>query len=313
MMTANDNELFEKLLDDDEVQDVELQKESPMITVVGVPLKKPSSRKKNGRRRPGGCCKCFCKCIGVTMLILALFSVFIAGCIYFWIRDAVDQLTIETDSPQKFPVVYKSDSELHNVVKRVDYFASAVIDGVSDIEDLVLEQDEINGFIGHSDYLRGNLLVTFSEDLIVEEFSLPMDKLGFGDRFFVGNDYLVVKSDEHKAGEGGLIEMKVETEAKHEDWFDGPLIFVQLQYLITKSNMDEGKSIFELFLEKGSFFGQVVPQEIIDEREDLLENFFDELDHSELEDALKLINGIERVSIEPGKIVIKARKNNSIN
>lgn len=71
--------------------------------------------------------------------------------------------------------------------------------------------------------------------------------------------------------------------------------------------MDEGESILELFLEKGSFFGQVVPQEEIDRHEDQMENFLSELDASEFQEVVKLINGIERVSIESGKIVFKAR------
>jgi len=308
MKSTNDKELLKKLLDDDEDQDVELQKGPPMIAVVGVPVKTPSTRKKNGRgepRGPRGCCKSLCKCIYIMMLIFTLLAIFTAGCAYFWLNNALDQLSIETDSPQKFPAVYKSESELDNVVKRVDHFYNSVIFIDRKIEDLVLEQDEINGFIGHSDYLRGNLMVTFHEDLIVEDFSLPLNKFGFGDRYFVGHEYLHLESDEAGEGEGGLIEMKVETEAKHQDWFDGPLFFMQLQYLIKKNKEEEGQSILELFLEKGSLFGQVVPQEAIDEREDLLENLFDGLDFSEI--THRLINGIESVSIEEGRIVIKAR------
>lgn len=302
MTTTNEKELLAKLIDDDEVQDIELQKEPPMIAVVGVPVKKTSSKKKHLGKR-------ICKCLGITMLILILLSIFAGACLIFWMRKVLDDLTVET--PQKFPIVYKSDDELYDVIMRMEHFYDAVVEGESNVEDLVVEQDEMNGFIAHSDYLRGNAMVTFEEERIVEQFSLPMKELGFGDRYLVGNDYFALKKDKSGDGEGGLVEMKVETEAKHEGWFDGPLIFLQMQYFINKSKMDEGRTMLEIFLEKGSFFGNLIPQEVIDEREDLMEPFLDglDLDDSDLEDAIHFINGIESYSIESGKIVFKARTN----
>merc|ERR1712157_278849 len=128
------------------------------------------------------------------------------------------------------------------------------------INDLVLKEDEINGFIGHSDF---------------------------------------------------LLEMKVETEAKHEDWFDGPLMFLQLQYLIKKSKEDAGQTIMELFLEKGSFFGQEASDDFVNERVNLLEGLYEPENADDLEDFLKVVNRIERVSIEEGKLVVKAQHDRS--
>ena len=94
------------------------------------------------------------------------------------------------------------------------------------------------------DHLRVAVLARF-EDRIIEEFSLPMDILGFHDRYFVGNDYLALKNE----GEKDVVEMKMETQATHEDWFDGPLYFAQLQYLFTKDNSDDDEySDLELYL-----------------------------------------------------------------
>merc|ERR1719446_1809375 len=221
---------------------------------------------------------------------------------YSCVKDVVEHLTIETDSPQKFPIVEMSEPELQGVMDRVDSFLDDILDEETDIEDLVLEQDEINGFIGHSDYLRGNLMVTLHEDRIVEEYSLPMDVLGFDGRYFVGNDYLELDGNQ-------ILEMKMETEASHEDWFDGPLFFLQLQYLITKNKEDEGRNMLELYLEKGSFFGQVIPQQVIDERENLLQDLYHQDDEEQsVEDLKQVISGIESVSIQEGKVVVKARR-----
>ena len=304
-MINNDKALFVKLLDDD-VEDVELQKESPVI-VRGVPVKTPSSKKKVGRQGPGGCCKRLCKCFGITVFIITLAIICISAYICSQLYQILGEMTVDT--PKHFPIVEMPETELQKVLVRLDSFFDSVIDGKSDIEDLVLEQDEINGFIGHSDFFRGNAMVTLHENLIVEEFSIPMDQLGLGNRYFVGNDYLELHNGAYGEDGGGLLEMKVETEAKHEDLFDGPLIFMQLQYLIKKSKEDEGQTVLKLFLQNGRFFGQEASREFIDERVDLLECLYEPENYEDDEDIqkiLKVVNGIERISIEEGKVVVKA-------
>jgi len=297
---SNDPELLQKLLDDDEIEDVELQKgESPEV-VKGIAIDTSTySKKKNPSRKGFGCC---CKCIGITMMLFILLGVGVMAYVCSVLNEVVEHFTIETDSPKKFPIIYMPDAELKKTVDRVDMFIDNIEDEVEDIEDLVLTQDEINAFIGHSDFLRGNLMVTLHEDRIVEEYSIPMDILGYNDRYFVGNDYVALKSD----GDKNIVEMKMETEATHEDWFDGPLYFLQLQYLITKNKKDEGRNMLELYLKKGSVFGQVAPQELIDQHENLLRELYDS-DDDGVDEMLDIIDGIESVSIEEGKVVVKAR------
>eukprot|EP00536_Pseudo-nitzschia_multiseries_P011621 jgi/Psemu1/308384/fgenesh1_kg.406_\ len=243
------------------------------------------------------------------MAIFAIFSLLTIGFAYVQLKDVVKHLAIETDSPRKFSIVKMSDLQLRLVEDRVTSFIDAVADGiVSDLDDLVITQDEINGFIGHSDYLRGNVMITLHENRFEEEFSLPLDVIGFGGRFFDGSDYVALDgatTDTKK----NTIEMKFETAATHEDWFDGPLFFAQLQYLVTKSKDDEGQGILELFVEKGSFFGQKIPQEIIDDHQNLLEDLFDvDADDDSVEFARNVIKGIESVAIKEGSIVVKPRR-----
>jgi len=285
---SNNQELLRKLIDDDEIEDVELQKGGSPVIVIGLPVKKASLKKKRATRQG---CPCWCKCIGITMLIFSLVLILSMFFAFTKLKYVVEELTVETDSPQKFPYVDMSEPELANVIDRVNSF----VDG--DTENLVLYQDEINGFIGHSDYLRGNFMITLHEDRVVEEFSLPMDVLGFDGRYFVGSDYLAL--DEGK----NIVEMKMETEASHEEWFDGPLFLVQLQYLITKIKDDKGQNMLALFLEKGSFFGQLIPQEAINERGNLLEDLYNS-DDDDVEKIMEVINSIEKVFIEEGKVVV---------
>jgi len=295
---SNHKELLEKLIDDDELDSIELQKEEtrPFI-VTGVAVKTPSSskkRKKAARRS----CPCWCKCIGITMMIFTFIGIMAVACIYSYFKDAVEQLSVET--PQKFPIFYKSEAELDEIEHRVSSFFEEILDQKSDIKDLVLEQNEINGFIGHSDYLRGNLMISFHENKIIEEYSLPLDVVGLPGRYFVGNDYTAI--DENSK----TVEMKWETEATHEDWFDGPLFFMQLHYLFTKNKEDD--FMLEVYLEKGSFFGQMIPQEFFDEDIDLFD-----LDDDDVSDLRDVINGIESISIKEGKVVVKAKQHRSSN
>merc|ERR1712137_1291908 len=103
-----------------------------------------------------------------------------------------------------------------------------------------------------------------------------------------GHDYVEVKDDE--------IEMKLETAATHADWFDGPVFFLQLQYLVNAQT-----DLFELYLTKGSFFGKDVPKEYIDQHENIMDGLYNDPD---AEDARAIVEGIERVVIKEGKIVI---------
>jgi len=288
----NDNqELLEKLIDDDDVvlEDIELQKKnhnkkSPSILiataiVVSDPKKGFTSRRKAGSSSSS--CPCWCKCIGWTVLVFTLLSFFIVGCAFVWLngmlKEAVEQFTIESPLP-KFDIIEMSDLEQNIVKHRVILFVEQLAARSALINDLVLTQDEINGFIGHSDYLRGNMMVSFHKNLIEEEYSLPMDVLGYDGRYLVGNDYLKLGTEE--MNNKNTIEMEMTTAATHEDWFDGPLFFAKIQYLITNSMTDEFEGIMlNLFLEKGSIFGQDAPQDFIDEHQNLLDYLYYPTDH----------------------------------
>ena len=297
---SNDPELLKKLIDDDELEDVELQKQRSPLIVKGISIDTSSRKNKKPVRR--GNFRCCCKCMVITIAIFILLVVLALGYAYSKLNNFVEDFTIETDSPQKFPIVEMSETKLEKIKDRVQEFIAEVDHGKKEIEDLVLTQDEINGFAGHSDFLRGNYMITFHKDRIVEEFSLPMDILGYNDRYFVGNDYFALKSD----GQKNLLEMKLETEATHEDLFDGPLYFMQLQYLMTKNKEDEGENLLQMFVERGTFFGQDVPEDYIDQHENVMDFLYDLGDYDE---NLYMISGIESVSIEEGKVVVKARQN----
>jgi len=344
---SNDLELVKALIDDDDYErtfeDIELQKsndkKSPLV--IGTAILTSSTRvssypkfrkefSRGSNRRKNGC-PCWCKCIGWTVLVLSLLFLFVLGCAYVWLngflKEAVEQLTVETPSPQKFDIIEMSDLERKVFTERVMLFVDELAIGTNtDYSPLVLTQDEINGFIGHSDYLRGNMMVSFHDNLIKEEYSLPMDVLGYDDRYFVAKDYLKLvdsssssSSNDREQGHDHIvssnnsnkdtIEIKMTTAATHEDWFNGPLLFGQIQYLMTKNEDDQGETVLSLFLKKGSLFGQNVPQNFVDEHQNLLEYLYDNADDTDLKYIRNVISGIESVSIEEGRIIVNARHN----
>lgn len=266
-------------------QDSELR--TPLVEpdVEADDLKKPLVAAVQAPRPVKSGVPCWCKCVMITMGVLFLLGAVITVMVYSAVSDAVQHLTVTTPH-EKYPVVEMTEQELEVVKVRVELFFDELLAG-SAKEPLTITQDEINGFIGHSDYLRGNMLVTVKDGAIYEEYSLPMDMMPGGkDRFFVANDYLKINGD--------VIESQIETAATHEDWFDGPLLFGQIQYLVN------GKDMLELYLTKGSFFGQEVPQDFIEKHVNLMEDFYNNPDN---EDAKTVLEGIDHVAIEDGKIV----------
>jgi len=222
---------------------------------------------------------------------------------YFWMKDLVDHLSVTADQSKTFPVVAMSEAERRIFQDKVKLFVDELDSEYPPGEPLTITQDEINGFLGHSDYLRGHFYVTLTKNKWVEEYSLPTDVLpgGSQDKFIVGNDYM--KFDATKS----QVEIQMETAAKHDDWFVGPLVFARLSYLVSQ---DDAEHLLNLFVEQGSFFGKPVPQDFIDERHNLLEDLYndpDDGDHSRT-----IVGHIKSVSIEDGKVVITPRSNNEL-
>jgi hypothetical protein len=219
-------------------------------------------------------------------------------------KDVVEHLTV-VEPHDPFPIVDMSDAELDVVKDRVKLFVDQLrVAAEAPSEDLVVTQDEINGFIGHSDYLRGNMHVVLEEGKITEQYSLPVDMLPGGKgRYYVGEDYMKFLEVDGEP----RVEFEMETAAKHLDWFKGPLIFAQLQYLVNTNgdhHHHHGLHLLELYIKKGSWFGKDVPQDFIDEHVNLLEDFDEDPNNF---DALQIMDGIESVSIEKGKIIIHPR------
>ena len=186
---------------------------------------------------------CLCKCMLITTMVFVVLGSIASIGAYFWMKDIVLHLTVE-EPHEPFPVVDMTDAEVEVLKDRVKLFVDQLMVHHKDkkkgpLGDLVITQDEINGLIGHSDYLRGNMQVLLEDNKITEQYSLPVDMLPGGKgRYFVGEDYtkLVQVDDEQR------VEFEMETAAKHLDWFKGPLVFAQLQYLVNEETSEDNNN-----------------------------------------------------------------------
>jgi len=251
---------------------------------------------------------CVCKCLLVLVAIGFALTTALVASAYFWMKGAVRDFTVATPL-EPLPVVQMSDAEFDLFKNRASVFFDQLrLRKVPD-QDLVLTQHDVNGVVGRSDYLRGNMYVTFQPNLIKERYSLPTDMLPGGKgRYYVGSDHLKI--------DGDRVEVEFETAAKHENWFEGPLLYLQLQYLVNpREDLDknETKTPIELYLEKGRIFGYDAPDDFIAQRKNLLDDLYngdsDDDDKKDTADLRAILDGIEAVTVEAGKVVIKPRRN----
>jgi hypothetical protein len=267
--------------------------------------------------------------VGCTLLSVTVFGSVLLGMASYWLYYGVlgtfvHDFTVEstTRNPHQLPIVPLSEREQNEVIQRVETFMAELFQ--DDEEEnresnelgmsLVLTQDEINGVISGSEYLRGNMVVSLHPNVLEEEYSLPMSKIGFQNRYFVGDDYLkVTPTNTHG---GGMVELQLTTaENTHEDWFNGPIFFAQLQYLIRNSNnnnQDEKTPAWSLFLQQGSFFGQAAPQDFLAEHYDLLEFLYEDYEDNDndivdMEDIRTALSKIQTVSLQEGCLVITTK------
>lgn len=293
--TYDDYELQKKLLDSEIDADDTISNPKAAVDF------KSKQRRENMAVASSSCAsagRCLCMCALITLVVLLVLALVAFGGIYFWTKNVVEHLTV-TDS-KTFPIVSMSDTEVDYFTSRVKVFMDELLMEKEPQEDLIITQDEINGLLGQSDYLRGNMYITLTEGKVYEEYSLPMSMFPGGkDRFFLGHDYTSIDETAQR------VELKMETAAKHEDWFIGPLYFLQLHF-DGKDFPEYHQHLLELFIENGSFFGNPIPDDFIDQHLNLLEGAYNDPDSGK--DFRAVIDGIESVSVHERQIVIKPRR-----
>jgi hypothetical protein len=249
------------------------------------------------RVNKGKSCLTWCFIIvGVMIVLSLLLTTVISTMVFFWMKHEVIRFTVT--ERLDLPIHTLRDAELDLVKDRTMLFIDTIKAGQVPADDLTLTVDEFNGFIAHSDFLRGNAFATISENDVSVDLSLPAKFLpGGNNRFLVANWFVSVSHLQDKA----LITTKFETFSPVED-LDGPLL--DGQFLAYRQNKDDSELVVNL--QSGKFLKWIAPKSFIDEKQNLLEDIYDDDDCA---DAKRIIEGIHGVSIDSnGAIVIHAKR-----
>jgi hypothetical protein len=253
----------------------------------------PTSAPRYGKK--GKSCLAWCLIIvGVMIALFVVLATIMSTMAFIWMRHEVIRFTVT--ERLNLPIHALPDSELYLVKDRTMLFLDTLKAGQVPADDLTLSVDEFNGFIAHSDFLRGNAYATISENKVSVDLSLPVKFLPGGrDRYLVANWFMGVSQPlEDKA----LITTKLETLSPVKD-LDGPILFGEfLAYWHDSELVVNVKS--------GQFLKWIAPKKLIDEKRNLLEDIYDDDDCPH---AKRIIEGIHGVSINRnGDIVIQAKR-----
>ncbi|KAL7577056.1 hypothetical protein ACA910_006797 [Epithemia clementina (nom. ined.)] len=313
---------YTKVVDEDDVE----------ADVVVVPPIKPW-KKEQQQRKPKSCCFWFCLVLlGLIGLFVLLFTITATGG-YFWIRHQVKRFTVTT--PLDLPIHYLPQAELDVVKDRSKLFVDIIRAGGVPEKDLTVTADELNGFIAHSDFMRGNAFVTIDEnDFMKADFSIPMHGLPGGEgRYFVASGSVDVSyenddDDEPYENNGVMVTTKFDTLSPIKD-LNGPLFLANLlMYWDEPSTNPNYAHELVINLKGGQFMGNVAPEDFIAKKKNLVEDIYDDDHHhhhhdhhhhhhhhhddddddDEDCDPAAFLDGIESVSIQNGAITIHARR-----
>jgi hypothetical protein len=285
-----------------EVPDVDEVDMTDMI--YPVKPQRQSRIKKANVRKSRSCC---CVCAYITLALIALFFI-LCGLIfmlmYSMIAKEVKLFTVET--PVDFPIQPIPDAELEVFKDKSKLFFDMIVnDEIPDYSKLVISADVLNGFIAHSDFLRGHAFVKMMNDKVVFETSLPTDSLPGGEhRYFVSSDTIEaskVNGSESKKRDADDVTTKIITKfelGKEIPNVDGPLFIAE--FLAHLNNLDDKK--VNVNIEYGKVFGyDIVSPEDIAQKKNILDDLYED------PNTAKILNGIESITIEDNQIIINAR------
>jgi hypothetical protein len=243
------------------------------------------------------------KCLCITLIVMLILFLVTAAIVslsgYLWMKHQVRRVT--TDEPLTFPIHELPEAELEVVKDRAKLFYDSVQAGIP-TEDLVLTEDEFNGFIAHSDYLRGNAIIHITENKVMADMSLPARFLPGGKgRYLVASGFV---STEPEAEDGKTL---ITTSLKTHYDIEG-LKYPTLLYGedLAFTSPDGTKMVT---VKSGQFYNWVIPRKFIDKQENLLDHICDDDDDKNDEDCqqvMTFLNGLDSVSIVDQQIIFRA-------
>jgi hypothetical protein len=266
--------------------EVKTSADDDMVHVFAVAAKPESAANPRRLKKPRSWLAIACSVILLVLVVSTILLVATGWFLWNKVVQQVERFTVTT--PVYFPIVDVPSAELDVVKDQASLFVNRLRLGEVP-EDWTLTERQMNGFIGQFEYLRGNAAVTVDQNKISFYSSLPVGLLPGGKgRYFVSS---------------GSIDMTAPNKVSvHWDTqetvpgLNGPLLAAEL--LMHFDDMEDVKK-WSVNLDSGTeAFGMVVPPEMIAQKANLLEPFYD--------NGL-VLNGIERIAVDHDKIVVYAR------
>jgi hypothetical protein len=243
-------------------------------------------------KKQRSCVEIVCWVILFVLLLSTVLLVATGWILWKTVAQQVERFTVTT--PVYYPIVDVPRAELDVVKDQAATFVDRLRAG--DVpEDLTLTERQMNGFIGRSQYLRGNAAVRIDHHKISFDSSLPVEGLPGGKgRYFVSSGSV----DTTKPNK---VSVHWDTQEKVPG-LDAPLLVAEL---LTHFDDKEETKKWNVNMDSGTeAFGMVVPPDVIAKKDNLLESFYEDADTS------LVLNGIERIAVEDDKIVVHARAHN---
>jgi hypothetical protein len=237
-------------------------------------------------KKPRSCLAIVCSVILLMLVVSTILLVATGWILWNKVVRQVERFTVTT--PVYFPIVEVPSAELDVAKDQASLFVDRLRLGEVP-DDWTLTERQMNGFIGQFEYLRGNAAVTIDQNKVSFYSSLPVGLLPGGKgRYFVSSGSIDMTAP-------NKVSIHWDTQEKVPG-LNGPLLAAEL---LTHFDDMEYVKKWSVNLDSGTeAFGMVVPPEVIAQKGNLLEPFYD--------NAL-VLNGIERIAAEDDKIVFHAR------
>lgn len=244
--------------------------------------------------------KCLCLTLGISLALLFVTTTIVVGSAYVWMRHQVKRFTV--DSAPTLPFYPLPDVELELAKDEAKLFWDTLAAGRVPREDLVLTQAILNGFIAHSDFLRGHATVTLGEAQVATQLALPADGLPGGKGRFLVGDGLVTT-------EATASETRIAASLTPAYKIEG-LDFATILWTTLVAHREADKAV--LVADYGQLLNWVIPDDWIAERNNLLtcDEEDDDEDREECEAFMEIVGRLEG-RLEQNQIVLHALETTS--
>ena len=217
---------------------------------------------------------------------------------YIWFSRQVQTWTTTTPPVNSLPVVIMPEEELDFFKDQAQSFVDILQSDTPGFPPLplIVKQRSLNGIATDSDFLKGHMNTIMKNNKVIIDISLPMDAFPGGKgRYLVGKETFMW---DPKTSE---IHTKLILETSSSEQ-----IFYDVTFSLDKDD-DSGRWNLVLL---SAYFGPMdwtAPEELLDERKNLLDDIYDCDDYDDnCDHAHKILNGIRKVDLRKKQVIFRA-------